>query len=307
MSVFSGIFLDCHLRLISTEYVMFDRFSHPSNFSVPKIPSVVLTLLLTGVPLLAQPVESHPKQPASVSSLKILDSLEVDLGDRSIFYNRIEPPVLKSWVKPKPAPAEATVIYVQTAEELAEEKRLAALRYEWLNLEAAVYVGRGSEVRMSTEEGEVVALSSIDFRHLEMLFHFEDEGVFYSAFCFQYSWTREELAEWRREDPTAAWPLEHKAFPVEVGGMSRFEVISAPRGKAGEAAIEGLEALHAYHDANRKALVAAFAEREKARLVYEQEEAERKANPPAPKDTVINYFPIRSVYATQSEGVEVRK
>jgi len=236
---------------------------------------------------------------------RILDSLEIDLGDRSIFYNRIEPPILKPWVKQEAAPSEASVVYVPTAEEVAEEQRFASLRYEGVVVHAAVYVGRGSELRMWTELGEVVALSSVDFRLFEMLFDFEGEGVSYSTFCMQYSWTREELAEWRREDPTATWPVEYRAFPAELGGMSRFEVISAPRGQAGEAAIEALEALHAYHDANRKALVAAFAEREKARLAYEQEVADRKANPPPPQDTVITYFPIRSVYAPKGVNIEV--
>jgi hypothetical protein len=58
-----------------------------------------------------------------------------------------------------------------------------------------------------------------------------------------------------------------------------------------------MEDLHAYHDANRKTLIAGFEAREEARRIFEAEEVVRKANPEPPKDTVINYFPIRSVYA----------
>jgi len=266
--------------------------------------SLVLLGVMLGSFSAAHAEGSHKEIPDSIGKAVVLDSLEVDLGDRSIFYNRIEPPVLKPWVRTKAAPAEPAQTYVPTAEELAEEKRLAALPYEWLNVEAAVYVGRGSEVRMSTKEGDVVALSSVDFRYFDIIFDFKGEGVSYSTFCMQYSWTQEELAEWRREDPTATWPVVYQAFPVELGGVSRFEVISAPRGEAGEAAIEALEALHAYHDANRKALVAAFAEREKARLVYEQEEAMRKANPPPPENTVVNYFLIDSASTTRRGDME---
>jgi len=276
---------------------MLKIFGNYSSFLALQIPFLALTIVLAVVPSFAQTPVSHPEQPASLRTSNILDSLEVDLGDRSIFYNRIEPPVLKPRVKQEAAPAETSVVHMPTDEELAEEKRMATLRHEWLDVQAAVYLGRGSEVRMWTAQGEVVALSSIDFRHFEFLFHFESEGVFFNVFCMEYSWTMEELAEWRSEDPMATWPVHYESFPGEQGGMSRFEVLSSPSGEAGEMAIEALEAIHAYHDANRKVLVAAFAEREKARLVYEKEEAERKANPPIPQDTVINYFPIRSVYA----------
>ncbi|MEX1118858.1 MAG: hypothetical protein WEB60_08705 [Terrimicrobiaceae bacterium] len=195
------------------------------------------------------------------------------------------------------AVAEAGAVYVPSASELAEEKRMAALRYEWINVEAAVYVGRGSELRMWTEQGEVVALSSVDARLFDSLLHFEEGGVFYNVFSMAHSWTKEELAEWRREDPASEWPVEYQTFPQEKDGLSRFEVLSVPGGKAGAAALEAMEALHAYHDANRKVLAEAFALREEARLAFEKEESVRKANPEPPEDTVINYFPIRSVYA----------
>ncbi len=274
---------------------------HSISRSVSNVNIIVVLVLIFGFSLHAQTAVSDSSNRAELPATRILDSLEVDLGNRSIFLNRIEPPVLKPWVKPSVEAADSTVVYVPSAEELAEEKRFAALRYEWMNVEAAVYVDRGTEVRVWTEQGEVVALSSIDFRLFDWLFHFEAEGTFYSLFCMSYSWTKEELAEWRREDPTSEWPVDYPTFPQEKDGMSRFEVLAAPVGKAGEAALEAMEALHAYHDANRKALVDAFALREEARLVLEEQEAARKANPEPPKDTVINYFPIRSVYAPGSE------
>ncbi len=259
-----------------------------------KVSCFFLLTLCNGAHILAG------EQSEIFANATVLDSLEVDLGDRSIFYNRIEPPVLKPWVKQEAAPAQESVVYVPTAEELAEEKRLAALRYEWMNVEAAVYVGKGSEVRMQTEEGEVVALSSIDFRHFDFLLHFEREGVFYNLFSMVHSWTKEELANWKREDPSATWPVEYQVFPSENDGKSRFQILKAPSGRAGSSALEAMVALHAYHDANRKALAEAFVLREEARLASERQEAERKANPIPPEDTVINYFLIESPEKTPS-------
>jgi hypothetical protein len=248
---------------------------------------VFLLTVCSGVPVLAN------EQSEEFTDAIVLDSLEVDLGERSIFYNRVEPPVLKPWVEPVMETEDAMVSAPTTAD-LAEEKRLAAMRHEWMNLEAAVYVGRGSEVRMQTEEGEVVALSSIDFRLFDSLLHFEQQGVIYNVFCMAHSWTKEELAEWRREDPAATWPTEYQTFPSHDGGKSKFQILAAPSGKAGKAALEAMAALHAYHDANRKALVEGFALREEARLASEKQEAESKANPTPPEDTVINYFLIES-------------
>jgi hypothetical protein len=246
-------------------------------------------------------------QSETLANATVLDSLEVDLGDRSIFYNRIEEPVLKPWVKQEAAPAQESVVYVPTAEDLAEEKRFAALRYEWMNVEAAVYVGKGSEVRMQTEEGEILALSSIDFRLFDSLLHFEREGVFYNLFCMTHSWTKEELADWKREDPGATWPVEYQVFPLENGGKSSFQILKAPSGKAGASALEAMAALHAFHDASRKGLAEAFALREEARLASERQEAERKANPIPREDTVIDYFLIESPENETSRKVTTPK
>jgi len=75
-------------------------------------------VLLASMGLDAKAEMLTPQHAASMQTT-VLDSLEVDLGERSIFYNRIQPPVLKPWVRTKPAPAEQAQVYVPTAEELA--------------------------------------------------------------------------------------------------------------------------------------------------------------------------------------------
>lgn len=229
---------------------------------------------------------------------KILDSQEVYLGNRKITYNRIETPPLKPQPTPEAAP-EAVEEHVPTPEELAEALRWESLRYEYLGGAATVLNGVGTEFRLWTPEGEAVALSSIDFNFLQSFWDFEREGVYYSTFFLAYGYSPEEFAEAKLADPE--WAAQFGPFPEEEGGMSRFTVVSAPSGEAGENAIQALEDLHAQFDENREQLLTSYEESEKARI---KQEEWLKANPPVPKDTVINYFPIRSVHAPKSISSE---
>jgi hypothetical protein len=234
---------------------------------------------------------------------KVLDSQQVDLGDRKITYNRIETPALKPQAIQEAAP-EAVKEHVPTAEDLAEIRRWESLHYEYLVGTATVFNGVGTEFRIWTPEGEAVALSSIGFNFLQSFSDFERDGVYYSTFFFAFDLSPEEVAEAKRADPE--WATQLGQFPKDEAGMSRFSVVSAPKGEAAENAIRALENLHAQFDENRKQLKAAYDESEKARIAQEEW---LKENPPIPKDTVVNFFPIRSVHAPKSvsSGEESRK
>jgi len=79
------------------------------------------------------------------------------------------------------------------------------------------------------------------------------------------------------------------AFPKEESGTSRFVVISAPKGEAGENAIRAMEDLHAHFDENRNQLRVAYEESERARIAQEEWD---KAHPKRPVNTVVTYFSI---------------
>jgi len=116
--------------------------------------------------------------PEAIRNARVIDSQVVDLGDRTITYNRIEAPVLKPLVKLAPLPAGDAVEYVPTAAELAEMRRWESLRYEAFSGSATVFKGLGTEFRIWTEGGEVVVLSSIGFNFLNCLWGFEREGIY---------------------------------------------------------------------------------------------------------------------------------
>jgi len=271
------------------------------------IPTGKTSLLLAGACasaglLLFAPIvdaESVKQEPRPV---KVIDSQVVDLGNRTITYNRIETPALKPQPTPEAAPVTTAKEYVPTAEELAEIRHWESLRHEYLGGSATVFDGIGTEFRIWTPEGEAVALSSINFNFLQSLWDLEREGVYYSVFFFASGYTSAEFAEAKKSEPE--WAAQFGEFPKEAAGMSRFTVVSAPKGEAGQKAIQALEDLHSYFDENRKQLQAAYEESEKARIAQEEWV---KAHPPQPVSTKITYFPIRSSQLTATEKAHLSK
>jgi hypothetical protein len=72
---------------------------------------------------------------------------------------------------------------------------------------------------------------------------------------------------------------------------SRYKIISSPQATVDHEALQGLEDLHRYYDAHKTELIQQYQQSEAARLAQEEY---LRAHPPQPKNTVIQYFPIRS-------------
>ena len=277
------------------------HFAHLRLNPIPLMKNTLCLLVAIGT-LLLTTIGFAQESSMVVKNARILDSQVVDLGNRKITYNRIEAPALKPAPTPEAAPVAAAKEYVPTAEELAEIRHWESLRYEYLGGSATIFDGIGTEFRLWTPEGEAVALSSIDFNFLQCLWDLEREGVYYNVFFFASGYSPEEFAEARKSEPE--WAAQFGEFPKEAAGMSRFTVVSAPKGEAGEKAIQALEDIHSYFDENRKQLRAAYEESEKARIAQEEWV---KAHPPTPQDTIIHFFPIRSSTHPVKTSVQVEE
>lgn len=134
-----------------------------------------------------------------------------------------------------------------------------------------------SEVRFQVDGKEAVFRTTLPMRHLDGMFDYEREGR--SAFLFHI-------------------PLDN---PVDETTLTRLKIVPPVvlptqylwTGKiAIPAAVkQAVEDLHRYYDAHQAVLTTAYFERESRRIA---EEKALLANPPKPKDTVLQYFPIRS-------------
>ena len=183
---------------------------------------------------------------------------------------------------------------------------LARLRNEVLSLSCTRYECGVTEVRWpSPAGGEHRILSSIDFNFLRNTGAFTEGDCSYTVFLglgtaivlqsSSYSYASPGLP---RLGTAALPPVDAAALAgLQAPGLSRYVVLATPDKPQAEA-YRGIDALHRHYDAHRDELIAQWRQMEAERLARE---AEEKAHPPVPKDTVIQFWPKKnSRYLTPS-------
>lgn len=218
----------------------------------------------------------------------------MDLGNRSILYNFVETPALLplpvSLPSPSPSPPAAFDDF-QSSGTWNSKPEVS------LFLSATVYDHAVTEIRWWREEGEYVIWSSADFNLLRGTIDFETPQVRYSIFLGIGNESRAEIEQWN------AYVLANRLAPdlrrrvpaiqALSPGRSNHRIVSPPKFGTRVEALRTLEEIHRYYDANRVRLAHEYQESEAARIA--QEDWQRQ-HPPVPKDTTINFFPIKSAY-----------
>ena len=158
-----------------------------------------------------------------------------------------------------------------------------------LNVTARVYEGTLTEIKWLHNGVECRAWSSVDFRLLEAIPQFEQDGV-----------TRRlmSITMTHRQPPAGVVsPRPRPAFPAEVlaavpQGMRAWYVLmeypGAPQDEA--AACAPLDALHAYVEANWEALHTRRTQREAQKVTDAAYKLAHPEPPPAPKNTIIQFW-----------------
>lgn len=198
------------------------------------------------------------------------------MGSRSITYNRIETPLLKPQPGPTPVSRGPVVETVPTSEELAEIAAWNAKTDYTLFLSCTVYDRAVTEVRWQREDGEYHLWSGIDFNHLRMGPAFETDRARFFLILGIGDESSEEVGA---------------VIPKVPAG--EYRIVGFPKTGIAPEAVAAMDELHALYNQHRDQFRRAFEDSEAKRL---EQEAWDRANPPQPKDTVINYFPIRSSY-----------
>lgn len=217
-------------------------------------------------------------------SRRILDSQTVDLGVRSITYNRVETPVLKP--QPSFAPSSPPFAFIPpTAEELAALRAWEAKSDVLLFLSCTVFEHQMTEVRWWRDDGEYVVWSGIDFNYLRSLFDFETEATRYTVLLGIGDASWEDFRAWN------AAKQRRPAFPYGASSSAAYQMVSFPKTGIDPEAKAAFDAIHAYFAAHRERLIWNYEESERSRAA---QEAWLKAHPPQPKNTTVYYFPIRS-------------
>ena len=208
--------------------------------------------------------------------MKILSSISVRTGGRTITFQRIEPPPV---VEPAVAPLAAAVN--PSPQRMASPPVLwRARQHKMLGLSCTVRELGVTSVRWWHEGQEYGMISSIDFHWLRGLGSFAVEDREY--FLFFGIGTESN----RRKKPTSE-PVPEFLTSKESLVTSRYIIEKAPPKGADLAAFEGIDDLHRHFDAHREELIAQAAaneEREREHAAY------LKANPPVPQDVTIQYW-----------------
>ena len=245
--------------------------------SLAAIAAIAFTL---ASPLVSIAEEKLPGTDAKPTlKLQVIEGMEVKLPDRSIFYQRVVPPLP---LPPRPPAPEAKPL--SPAETATAEAR-ARKKFEVLMISATVYDHRASELRWSIGNREYRAWSNIDFNFLAGQSEIETGDSIYfliMAIANDTAEAAEAPNEKRKELPPAG------SFS---GKRSEYVLVDMEKETPTPEALAPLDALHTYYDANRERLAEESVRREAERIAHEQW---LKEHPTAPKDTVINFWPKRS-------------
>jgi len=224
----------------------------------------------------------------AVAKARVIDSQEVDLGPRSIIYNRLEAPVLKPQPTPAPAPPVQREV-PPSAEELAAIRAWEAKFQYSLFISVTVYDGRFSELRWWDDGHENVVWSNVNFLHFSPFADLETREAYYSVMLWGWETTSEEIQSLNSQ---ARSPSEIMALPprrLPLLAVAGPQWIAA--GRVTEGASLAMKDFHDYYRDHGAVLAADYRRREDEAKAREEW---IKAHPPVPQDTVVNFFPIRS-------------
>jgi hypothetical protein len=249
----------------------------------PSAPEVTTARVLGNIPDGTPPPPEPPKPRFIVANKNVIDTEIHQQGGREIIVREINPISL-----PPPPPA-ASPVDISDPE---LQQRIADFReeyesHEFLFVGASVYLAKGSPPRTFVSiwpqgQGESVTFwSSADFGLLSGFCSFVGaDGIERSLMM---AWSHHDLG--RFKERAAATQVEPE-IPVFPEGKASFVVTS---GQPSAATLASIQSLHDLYNTDYDKLKTAYDGRERFRL---QHEAELKANPPKPKDIVLNHWNI---------------
>jgi hypothetical protein len=269
-----------------------------------------------GILAIAASAEVGGVEPFSPSALSVVESQEIDLGTRSLIFNRVEPPILAE--RPAQPPLQEPNY---TPEQLERMQRQANKALRFFMVSATVYDRTISELRChSRGQDQIRVYANIDFNLMAGVTEIETEEAVYMIMIGLGNEPRESIDQWNAYvDENNMSPTLKKRIPnlseFPVGG-STYMMISETHGalatdsehsapvqssSPSEPQVESefdlhaaLDALLSYYDANAPRLAADHAALDSANTARKKWLEE---NPPAPKDTVINFWPQQnSIY-----------
>jgi hypothetical protein len=268
--------------------------SSPLTPSQQEKSAITAARILGEIPDGPLPPPEPPRPKFIVPAENVLASKSIQQGGRKITFQKIAPIALPPPVIAPPVDLTDPAIQTRIAdfrEETSDE--------EFLFVGASIFKLKGSTPLTLVNtwpqgQGEpIVFWSSADFGLLSG----------FSSYVGSDEITRSLLLMWSTSELETHYDLENELgpdgpkLPDLPPGKATFKIIS---GKPSPQTLTGIQSLHDLYNNEYDRLLTAYQGRERARL---QQEAELKANPPRPKDIVINYWRIEAP-AAQTGGAK---
>ena len=252
-----------------------------------KTPVAVFFFVLLSVLASALDSPEGAKSERPPIQFRVLQGWKADLGDWSIYLNRVAPPVLQS------APVKVQQGNPQTSETIPPGVLAAPKKSEVLFLSATVFDHRISEIRWMDGARQWTAFSNIDCNLFGGSATFETADTVVSLLLAVGNGTtgKDGFAGSGAKNVQGPFPARKQIPSLDKLSPThaQYLIVEAESGAAPQAKdLAVLDALHVFFDANRQRLAGEFAKGEAVRIAQEQ----RPKEPPTkPKDTVVNFWP----------------
>lgn len=247
---------------------------------------------------------SQAERKAAIESVPAYEEWEVDHGNRKTILRRVAPPEnlnIEDHESRQGGHSTASSKGPATTEEEITAWMDGQPFPRTLNLTAVVYDRTLTEITWRDEgHREWTILSNVDFRYLGGTGGFEDGTHQWLTFLFVDEVDSEKEAATARRAADEGFSYEPRTAerwrPLVPGDFlfgtepEYLLVATEERREIPAALFEELDALHSYYHAHEERLIADYY-RNKA--LNEARRAWREANPPEPRDSVINFWRVR--------------
>lgn len=238
----------------------------------------------------AQKTEAEIERLESVSAI---ESAEANMDGRKVIYNRVAPQRRKVSAPQMMQQTSSTKSQLNAAEIAALRHELETRKTISLFLSCTVYDGVVTELEWAYDGVAYRAFVNLNFHYLSSIGQLEADGVFYSIIAAVGDDTRENLERTNRQAQVEGWP---NYTPKWVPALTDFSsdgiefIIVAESNDTGqnEAAFAGIETITRHYLENEEALKISY---QRSQALRDARERYLEANPPQPKDTIINFAP----------------
>ena len=255
----------------------------PVARAIPEIPSPAEAATLVAAEMAAREARQQATT-AAVWNAPASAEWEIRHADRSTILRRVAAP---------PVPPASPIATVNTASMPADPPDWSehATPFHSINLSARVFDHAVSQVTWRDADGDQwQILSNINFNHLSQVTRIEGEEGRWLIFPFieNIDTAREQEFATRAAEAGKEYhpriPPTDIEFPAEV---PEYVVFAESENDVPEALVLELDMIHAYYAKNHEILAAQY---ERNRAINEARRAWHEANPPVPRDTILNFW-----------------